>query len=226
MSRKGPSKTRKITSDTIYHSLTVSKLINYVMKAGQKNVARKTSLSSPGATPKKPTPKTDVIDLLDQALDNIKPKIEVRPRRIGGAVYQVPAPVRAHRQDSLSIRWLVGSARQRPNKQYHTFAEKLAAELIDALDSQGGAVSKRVGVEKMAEANKAFSHLRWWSFSIILWQMSLFSKTHFVLWPQKESTEIYSSKQENNTFSFDISLWKEQSPQDLRPLILYLQKNK
>ncbi len=160
MSRKGPSKTRKITSDTIYHSLTVSKLINYVMKAGQKNVARKQVYQALELL-QKTNSKTDVIDLLDQALDNIKPKIEVRPRRIGGAVYQVPAPVRAHRQDSLSIRWLVGSARQRPNKQYHTFAEKLAAELIDALDSQGGAVSKRVGVEKMAEANKAFSHLRW-----------------------------------------------------------------
>jgi len=160
MSRKGPSKTRKISPDTVYHSLTVSKLINYAMKSGKKSISQKQVYQALGLLHQK-DPKAEVTDILERALDNIKPKIEVRPRRIGGAVYQVPAPVRAHRQDSLSIRWLVGSARQRPNKQYHTFAQKLSAELIDALDNQGSAVGKRLAVEKMAEANKAFSHLRW-----------------------------------------------------------------
>jgi len=160
MSRKGPSKTRKIIPDTVYHNLTVSKLINYVMKSGKKDVAQKQVYQALKLLQKK-DPKAEVVDILEQALDNIRPKIEVRPRRIGGSVYQVPVPVRAQRQDSLSIRWLVTSARQRPNQQYHTFAEKLTAELTDALDNQGNAVSKRLGVEKMAEANKAFSHLRW-----------------------------------------------------------------
>jgi len=160
MSRKGPSKTRKITPDTVYHNLTVSKLINYAMKSGKKSIAQKQVYQALELLQKK-DPKTNIVDILEQALDNIKPKIEVRPRRIGGAVYQVPVPVRAHRQDSLGIRWLVKSARQRSNKQYHTFGEKLTAELIDALDNQGNAVGKRLAVEKMAEANKAFSHLRW-----------------------------------------------------------------
>ena len=160
MSRKGPSKTRKITPDTVYDNLIVSKLINYAMKSGKKSISQKQVYQALKLLQKK-DPKAEVVDILERALDNIKPKVEVRPRRIGGAVYQVPVPVRAHRQDSLSIRWLVTSARQRPNKQHHTFAQKLSAELIDALDNQGNAVNKRLAVEKMAEANKAFSHLRW-----------------------------------------------------------------
>lgn len=160
MSRKGPSKIRKVAPDAVYHSLTVSKLINYAMKSGKKSISRRQVYQALESLHKK-DPKAKVVDILEQALDNIKPKIEVRPRRIGGAVYQVPAPVQARRQDSLSIRWLVQSARQRPNKQYHTFGQKLTAELIDALDNQGNAVGKRLAIEKMAEANKAFSHLRW-----------------------------------------------------------------
>ncbi len=160
MSRKGPSQIRKITPDTVYQSLTVSKLINYVMKDGKKSIARKQVYRALNLITKN-KPKTKPPELLEQALDNIKPRIEVRPRRIGGSVYQVPTPLRSHRQNSLSLRWLVSSARKRPNKQYHTFSQKLSAEILDALTSQGTAVAKRQEVEKMAEANKAFSHLRW-----------------------------------------------------------------
>lgn len=94
-------------------------------------------------------------------MDNIKPKVEVRPRRIGGAVYQVPTTVRGNRQNSLAVRWLISAARSRANKQYHTYGEKLAAEILAALHNEGIAISKRLDVEKMAEANKAFAHLRW-----------------------------------------------------------------
>ena len=160
MSRKGPSKIRKVLPDTTYQSITVAKLINYIMVDGKKGVAQKQVYQALTLVKKK-KPKIDILDTLEQALDNIKPKIEVRPRRIGGAVYQVPSPLRSHRQNSLAIRWLVQFARLRPNRQYHTFAQKLSAELLDAIAAQGGAVGKRLEIERMAEANKAFSHLRW-----------------------------------------------------------------
>jgi small subunit ribosomal protein S7 len=130
------------------------------MKDGKRQVAQKQVYDALKLLSKK-DPKIKAVDLLEQALDNIKPKIEVRPRRIGGSVYQVPTPTRGLRQSSLAIRWLVSSARLRQNKLYHSFAEKLSAELTDALASTGSAVNKRLEVEKMAEANKAFSHLKW-----------------------------------------------------------------
>lgn len=103
----------------------------------------------------------DPLEIFEQAVENIKPKVEVRPRRIGGATYQVPSAVRGSRQDSLAIRWLILNARSRPNKTYHTYAEKLAAEILDAHNGTGGAVTKKAEVERIADANKAFSHLRW-----------------------------------------------------------------
>ncbi|KKT58731.1 MAG: 30S ribosomal protein S7 [Candidatus Amesbacteria bacterium GW2011_GWB1_47_19] len=95
------------------------------------------------------------------ALENIKPQMEVRSRRIGGAAYQVPSPVRGPRRDALAIRWLIIAARERSNSQFHTFAEKLSAEIIDALNNAGGAVKKKNDTHRMAEANKAFAHFRW-----------------------------------------------------------------
>jgi len=130
------------------------------MKDGKRQVAQKQVYAALKLLQKK-DPKVKAADLLEQSLDNIKPKIEVKPRRIGGSVYQVPTPTRSLRQNSLAIRWLVSSARLRQNKLYHSFAEKLSAELIDALASSGSAVGKRLEIEKMAEANKAFSHLKW-----------------------------------------------------------------
>jgi len=105
--------------------------------------------------------KQDPLPVLRQALDNIKPVMEVRSRRVGGAAYQVPAPVRSERREALAIRWLVASARLRPNSQYHLFSDKLAAEILDAAKNQGGAVDKKNQMHKVAEANKAFAHFRW-----------------------------------------------------------------
>jgi ribosomal protein S7 len=99
--------------------------------------------------------------IVEQGIDSIKPRIEVRPRRIGGSVYQVPTPVKSRRQDSLAIRWLVTAARAKANKQFHTFGEKIADEIILALKSEGSAVGRKQEIERMAEANKAFAHLRW-----------------------------------------------------------------
>jgi len=160
MSRKGQSKPRDVQPDSLYNSVIVSKIINYAMKDGKKDASQKQVYAAIEIL-KKETKSDDVIVTLEQAIDNIKPKIEVRPRRIGGAVYQVPAPVRSNRQQSLSIRWLINSARSKPNKQFHTFGEKLASELVAAYNNEGPSVSKRQEIERMADANKAFSHLRW-----------------------------------------------------------------
>ena len=105
--------------------------------------------------------KEEALGILRQALDNIKPVMEVRSRRVGGAAYQVPTPVRGERREALAIRWLVNAARARSNSQYHHFYDKLAAEISDAAKNQGGAVEKKNQMHKVAEANKAFSHFRW-----------------------------------------------------------------
>jgi small subunit ribosomal protein S7 len=160
MSRKGQSKIRDIAPDTLYNSVTVSKIINYCQRDGKKMPAEKEVYSALEIL-KKESKTDDVITTLEQALDSIKPKVEVRPRRIGGAVYQVPTPVRGNRQLSLAIRWLITSSRSLPNKQHHTFGSKLATELLSALKNEGTSVSKRQEVERMAEANRAFAHLRW-----------------------------------------------------------------
>lgn len=160
MSRKGQIKIREVLPDTEYKSVVVTKLINRVMYAGNKNAAQKQVYEALQLL-KKESKSEDIIVTLEQALDNLKPKVEVRPRRIGGAVYQVPTPVRGSRQYSLAIRWLVTSARKRPNKQFHSFAQKLAAELLATLNSEGASIAKRQEIERMAEANRAFAHLRW-----------------------------------------------------------------
>ena len=160
MSRKGTSKIRKVEPDSIYNSVLVAKIINSTMKDGKRNAAEKQIYQALKLL-KKDFPKESEVEVLERAIENIKPKVEVRPRRIGGAVYQIPTPVRGTRQNSLAIRWLISSSRARANKQYHSFAEKIAAELNDALSNSGSAVAKRLEVERMAEANRAFAHLRW-----------------------------------------------------------------
>jgi small subunit ribosomal protein S7 len=160
MSRKGINKTREVLPDTIYGNVIISKIINACLKDGKKTAAEKQVYDALDLL-KKDFPKEDVVEVLDRALENIRPKIEVRPRRIGGAVYQVPTPVRGTRQSSLALRWLISAARAKSNKQYHSFAQKLVAELQSALNNEGTAVNKRVEVERMADANKAFAHLRW-----------------------------------------------------------------
>ncbi len=157
--RKSSIKPREIPADALYNNLTVAKLINKCMYDGKKDAARRQVYAFLDML--KAETKQDPVVYLEQALDNIRPKVEVRPRRIGGSVYQVPTPVRAHRQMSLSLRWLVDAARALPNKQYHSFQEKLFAEIKSAFANQGSAVTKRTEVERMAEANKAFAHLHW-----------------------------------------------------------------
>lgn len=160
MPRTGRIKKRIIQPDPIYNSRQVMRLVNRVMKDGKKQLAYK-QVYQAFVLVKKKLKTEDLVDVLQQALENIKPNMEVRSRRVGGAAYQVPRPVKGDRREALAIRWLVLEARKRLNKEYHTFAEKLAAELIDAFQNQGGAVKKKQEVHRMAEANKAFAHFRW-----------------------------------------------------------------
>ena len=150
---------RPIEKDVKYGSTLVQRLINRSMRDGKKSVAQKQVYAALDIVAKES--KRKALEVLEEAIEKIKPKMEVRSRRVGGASYQVPMPVRDLRARSLSIRWLVNEANKRPNKQYHTFAEKLAAEIFDALQEKGGAIEKRNTSHRMAEANKAFSHFRW-----------------------------------------------------------------
>lgn len=150
---------REAAPDARYNSVLVAKIINRSMYDGKKSVAQKqvyTALEILAAQTKKPA-----LEALEDVMRNIMPQMEVRARRVGGASYQVPMPVRGRRGSSLTIRWLVAEANKRSNKQYHSYAEKLVAEMMDALDNKGGAIEKRNVSHRMAEANKAFSHFRW-----------------------------------------------------------------
>ncbi|MFH1841053.1 MAG: 30S ribosomal protein S7 [Candidatus Shapirobacteria bacterium] len=159
VSRVSKVKKRRIEPDLIYQSRLVAKLINRSMKSGKKSAAQREVYQAMEIIKTK-TGK-EALAVFDQALESIKPGVEVRSRRVGGATYQVPTPVRGERRESLGIRWLIEAARARPNKEYHHFAEKLAAEILEALNNQGGAVKKKEDVHRMAEANRAFAHFRW-----------------------------------------------------------------
>lgn len=157
--RTKQAKIRTASPDPRYGSVLVSQLVNRSMLDGKKTVAQKHVYKAlemvAGKTNKKP------LEVLEAALRNIIPQMEVRSRRVGGASYQVPMPVRERRGDSLAVRWLVIEANKRPNKEFHSYAEKLAAEILDALDNTGGAIEKKLSSHRMAESNKAFSHFRW-----------------------------------------------------------------
>lgn len=159
MPRRGQQPIRKIKPDPLYNSVLLAKLVNRAMYAGKKTVVQGQVYRALAIISQKTG--TDPIKIFEGALDNVKPTMEVRPRRIGGAAYQVPAPVRGPRRESLGIKWLLTGARSRPNSEYHTFAEKLAAEIIDASKGEGLAVKKRQEVERVAEANRAFAHFKW-----------------------------------------------------------------
>ncbi|MBL7078214.1 30S ribosomal protein S7 [Candidatus Shapirobacteria bacterium] len=159
MSRRGRAKIKKIAPDLVYNQVLVAKLINRIMKDGKKQIAAKKVYRAFDLVKEKT--KKEPLEVFERALDNIRPKLEVRSRRVGGAAYQVPQLVRGRRAEFLALRWLVNFARKRANKEYHTFEEKLAAEIIDAYNRAGGAMSKRGEVEKIAEANRVFAHLRW-----------------------------------------------------------------
>lgn len=159
MSRKGTQKIKAVLPDAIYGNKLVTKLINRSMKDGKKSVARTQIYGAFKIINEKSG--GDPMKVFEQALENIKPAMEVRAKRIGGAAYQVPAPVRGPRRESLAIRWLVAAANSRSNSDFHTYAGKLAAEIMDAAKGEGSAVKKRTDMERVAEANKAFSHFRW-----------------------------------------------------------------
>lgn len=137
----------------------MAKLINRAMRDGKKSVAQTQIYKALEIVKEKGD--GEALTQLHQALANIRPSMEVRPRRVGGAAYQVPMPVRGARQDALAIRWMVEAARARDNKDFHTFADKLSAEIMDAVKGEGGAVKKKLDMERVAEANRAFAHFRW-----------------------------------------------------------------
>lgn len=157
--RSKPAIKRPVVNDAVFDNGVVTKVINRVMKDGKKTVAEKqfylAMKTIQDKTAKEP------LEVFLSALENIRPLMEVRARRIGGAAYQVPSPVRAERRDSLAIRWLITAARARSNTEYHSFGAKLAAEVLDAFKNEGGAVKKKLDTHRMAEANKAFAHFRW-----------------------------------------------------------------
>jgi small subunit ribosomal protein S7 len=151
-------KKKIIRKDPVYKSYEVSKLVNYIMQDGKKSTAQKIvydifdELKKEGQDP---------LRILNQALDNVAPMYEVKPRRLGGASYLVPIEVRKERKIFLALNWIVNAARARSNKEFHTFEKKLLTELLEASKNQGQAVAKKLQTEKLAEANKAFSHLKW-----------------------------------------------------------------
>ena len=150
---------RTIVPDSKYNSPIVAKMINAVMLEGKKTVAAREVYGALSLI--KEQAKTDELTYLTEALENVKPQMEVRSRRVGGASYQVPTPVRNERKQTLAIRWLVAAARDRSNSSYHSFAAKLAAEIVDAHAEIGNAIKKKLDTHRMADANKAFSHFRW-----------------------------------------------------------------
>ena len=157
MSRRNRAPKRDILPDPKYKSLVVAKFVNQIMLDGKKSIAEKIVY---GAFDKIKAKDASVheVEVFEKALENISPMVEVKSRRVGGATYQVPVEVRPERRQSLGMRWVIEAARKRKES---TMGDKLAAELMDAVEGRGSAVKKREDTHKMAEANKAFAHFRW-----------------------------------------------------------------
>jgi small subunit ribosomal protein S7 len=156
MPRKGQIKLREISADPKFHDRTVAKFINTVMERGKKSTSEKIFYGALEIAANRT--KEEALAVFKHALDNVRPAVEVRSRRVGGANYQVPVEVRPVRRTSLAMRWLVQAARARGEK---SMEERLAAEIVEAAANRGGAVKKREDTHRMAEANKAFAHYRW-----------------------------------------------------------------
>lgn len=154
MSRKGSTPQRTVLPDPKHGSETIARFINMVMQSGKKSVAEKIVYGAMDVIGEK---NPNAVELVQKALDNVAPAVEVKSRRVGGATYQVPVEVRSSRRMALAMRWLIDSARKRGE---NTMPRKLAAELLDASESRGGAIKKREETHRMAEANKAFAHYR------------------------------------------------------------------
>jgi small subunit ribosomal protein S7 len=156
MPRKGPAPKRQILPDSKYNSKVLARFINKVMLQGKKSVAERITYSAFQILEEKMG--RDGMEIFTQALGNAMPLVEVRPRRVGGATYQVPMEVRPDRRQAMGMRWLIQYARKRAGR---SMEEKLAAELMDACNNIGAAIKKREETHKMAEANKAFAHYKW-----------------------------------------------------------------
>ena len=156
MPRRKRATKRKVLPDPKYHSILVTKFVNGLMQDGKKSTAEKTFYHAIDILAEKTG--DEGIGIFEKALTNVKPILEVKSRRVGGATYQVPIEVRSDRQQALAIRWLVGYSRKRSEK---TMAERLAFEFLAASKSEGTSIKKREDTHKMAEANKAFAHFRW-----------------------------------------------------------------
>jgi small subunit ribosomal protein S7 len=155
MRRAGAAK-REVLPDPKYGSRLVAKFVNIMMIRGKKSTAERIMYDALATIEDRS--KQEALKMFKTAVDNVKPAVEVKSRRVGGSTYQVPVEVRPDRRTSLSMRWLIGAARRRPER---SMSEKLAAELLDAANNRGTAVKKREDTHKMAEANKAFAHYRW-----------------------------------------------------------------
>jgi small subunit ribosomal protein S7 len=156
MSRRNKPAKRPVAPDMKYNSVVVSMFVNRMMERGKKSVARRIMYDS--LTLAEERAKKPAMEVLDQALKNVGPTVEVKPRRVGGATYQVPMEVPTERRQSLAMRWIIAGAKTRPGR---SMAERLANEFMDALNNTGAAVKKREEVHKAAEANRAFAHYRW-----------------------------------------------------------------
>jgi len=155
MSRKGQTPTRVLLPDPKHGSQVIARFINMVMQSGKKSVAEKIVYGALETIGEK---NAEPISLVEKALSNVAPAVEVKSRRVGGATYQVPVEVRSSRRMALAMRWVIEAARKRGE---NSMPRKLAAELVEAAENRGGAVKKREETHRMAEANKAFSHYRW-----------------------------------------------------------------
>ena len=155
MSRKGSTPQRTVLPDPKHGSETIARFINMVMQSGKKSIAEKIVYGAMDVINEK---NPNSLELVEKALGNVAPAVEVKSRRVGGATYQVPIEVRSTRRQTLAMRWVIESARKRGE---NSMPRKLAAELIDASENRGGAIKKREETHRMAEANKAFAHYRW-----------------------------------------------------------------
>ena len=156
MPRKGPAPRRELLPDPVYRSVLVTQVVNKIMQRGKRSTAEKIVYDALTLVEEKTG--DEPIATLKRAVDNCKPQLEVRSRRVGGATYQVPVEVRPRRANTLAIRWIVGYSRQRRER---TMAERLANELMDAANGVGASIKRREDLYKMAESNKAFAHYRW-----------------------------------------------------------------
>jgi small subunit ribosomal protein S7 len=156
MPRKGPAPRRELAPDPMYRSVLVTQFVNKILQRGKRSLAERIVYDALAEVESRTG--SEPVSTLKKAVDNVRPQLEVRSRRVGGATYQVPVEVRPRRANTLAVRWLVGFARQRRER---TMAERLANEIMDAANGVGASVKRREDLHKMAESNKAFAHYRW-----------------------------------------------------------------